>query len=84
MNHHDVGRGRGGAAAALARVRAAVTVVGISSDRLYPLPLQHELAARLPGTRPVQVVESVVGHDGFLVETAAVGKAVRVALDPGR
>lgn len=81
MNHHDIGRGRGGAAAALALVEATVTVVGISSDRLYPLALQEELAADLPTTPAVQVVESVVGHDGFLVETEAVGAAVRAALD---
>ena len=49
MDHHDVGRGRGGGAAALASVTARVTVVGIDSDRLYPLRLQHELAALLPG-----------------------------------
>ena len=81
MNHHDVGRGRGGAAAALGQVRAAVTVVGISSDRLYPLTLQEELAAMLPATQEVQVVESIVGHDGFLVETEAVGAAIRGALN---
>jgi len=36
MNHHDVGRGRGGVAEALRGVRARVTVAGIASDRLYP------------------------------------------------
>jgi homoserine O-acetyltransferase/O-succinyltransferase len=81
MNRHDVGRGRGGAAAALAQVRAAVTVVGISSDRLYPLTLQEELAAMLPAIQELRVVESVVGHDGFLVETEAVGAAVRSGLN---
>lgn len=80
MNHHDIGRGRGGAAAALAQVRAAVAVVGISSDRLYPLALQQELASQLPASPTVRVVESVVGHDGFLVETDAVGAAVRDSL----
>ncbi len=48
MNHHDVGRGRGGIAVALSKVTADVSVVGISSDRLYPLGLQYELAALLP------------------------------------
>jgi homoserine O-acetyltransferase len=81
MNHHDVGRGRGGLAAALGQVGATVTVVGISSDRLYPLTLQEELASLLPTTPAVQVVESVVGHDGFLVETEAVGAAIRSGLD---
>jgi len=80
MNHHDVGRGRGGVAAALARVTAQVTVAGISSDRLYPLRLQHELAELLPTAGGVEVIESVSGHDGFLLELEAVGKVVARAL----
>ncbi len=80
MNHHDVGRGRGGVAAALAGVTALVSVVGISSDRLYPVGLQHELARLLPGSPAVAVIESAVGHDGFLVETVAVGAEIARAL----
>jgi homoserine O-acetyltransferase len=79
MNHFDLGRGRGGVRSALARVRAQVTIAGISSDRLYPLRLQWELAELL-GAGEVQVVESSVGHDGFLVEHEAVGEVVRGAL----
>jgi homoserine O-acetyltransferase len=73
MNHHDVGRGRGGLARALAQVMADVTVAGIDSDRLYPLGLQYQLARLLPGGRPVTVIESSSGHDGFLLETEQVG-----------
>lgn len=80
MNHHDVGRGRGGIEAALSAVTAPVTVVGISSDRLYPVELQHELARLLPSTPDVRIVESTVGHDGFLVETGAVGASIAEAL----
>ncbi len=80
MDHHDVGRGRGGVAAALARVTAASTVVSIDSDRLYPPYLQAELANLLPGHPEVQTVSSGCGHDGFLIETEQVGKAVAEAL----
>lgn len=80
MNHHDVGRGRGGIGSALARITAEVTVAGISSDRLYPLRLQHELVAAIPRASSVDVVESASGHDGFLVESEAVGKVVARAL----
>jgi homoserine O-acetyltransferase/O-succinyltransferase len=82
MNHHDIGRGRGGTARALARVRAEVTVAGIASDRLYPLYLQEELAQLLPGARPVHVVESTFGHDGFLLEIEQIGAIVVEALRP--
>ena len=80
MNHHDVGRGRGGIRASLSKVEAEVTVVGISSDRLYPLAQQYELASLLPGRRPARVIDSEVGHDGFLVEVDAVGEAIGDAL----
>jgi len=76
MNHHDVGRGRGGVAAALASARVRVSVGGISSDRLYPLSQQHELARLIPGARPVTVIDSASGHDGFLLETGQVGRLV--------
>lgn len=80
MNHHDVGRGRGGLGTALARITADVTVAGISSDRLYPLRLQHELAELVPHCSGVEVIESISGHDGFLVEHEAVGKVIARAL----
>ena len=80
MNHHDVGRGRGGVADALARVTAEVTIAGISSDGLYPLRLQHELADLIPRNKGVEVVNSIAGHDGFLTEHEAIGDIVAGAL----
>jgi len=81
MNHHDVGRERGGLRPALAGVTADVTVAGISSDHLYPLALQDELCRLLPGAPPLAVVESASGHDGFLLEVEQVGRIVASALD---
>ena len=80
MNHHDVGRARGGVADALARVTAEVTIAGISSDTLYPLRLQHELADLIPRNKGVDVVHSLAGHDGFLTEHEALGDIVAGAL----
>jgi homoserine O-acetyltransferase len=80
MNQHDVGRGRGGSAQALARVRADVTVAGITSDRLYPFSLQEEIAQLLPGDHPVTAIESVSGHDGFLLEMDQVGQVMAACL----
>jgi len=75
-----VGRGRGGVAAALARVTARVEVAGIGSDRLYPLALQQELARLLPGRRTCTEIESEFGHDGFLLEADQAGAVVAAAL----
>ena len=80
LSSHDVGRGRGGVAAALRSCPVPVVVGGITSDRLYPLRLQSELADLLPGCTGLNVVESIYGHDGFLVETEAVGQLIRQAL----
>jgi len=80
MNHHDVGRGRGGIATALRRITAEVTLAGITSDRLYPLRLQEELAAHIPNVTGLTAIESEAGHDGFLVEHEAVSALVRAAL----
>ena len=80
MNHHDVGRGRGGIAAALAGIEADVTIAGIDSDRLYPLRLQYELAELVPGASDVVVLTSSHGHDGFLIESEQVGKLIAEAL----
>jgi homoserine O-acetyltransferase len=80
MNSHDVGRGRGGIAAALGRIRCPVVVAGIDSDRLYPHRLQAELAAGIPTCDGLRVLPSTFGHDGFLLETQAVGVLVRETL----
>jgi homoserine O-acetyltransferase len=81
MNAHDVGRGRGGVAAGLARVRARALVAGISSDRLYPVAQQEELAAGIPGAGAMRLIESPYGHDGFLIEAGAVGALLGELLD---
>lgn len=80
LNSHDVGRGRGGVAAALAGCPVPAVVAGITSDRLYPLRLQAELAELLPGCAGLEVVHSNCGHDGFLLETDAVGELIRQTL----
>jgi homoserine O-acetyltransferase len=74
MNSWDVGRGRGGVEAALARVTARAVVAGVDSDRLYP-PAQQQRVADGLGV-PLRVISSPYGHDGFLVETAAVGSLI--------
>jgi homoserine O-acetyltransferase len=81
MNHHDVGRDRGGIAAALATVTADVTIAGMSSDWLYPLRLQQELGELIPTASAVEVVQTISGHDGFLVEAEAVGRIISHALE---
>lgn len=81
MNRHDVGRGRGGIPAALAACPVPTIVAGVSSDRLYPLRLQQEIADGLPGCDGLRVLESRDGHDGFLTEADAVAKLLVELMD---
>lgn len=80
MMTHDVGRGRGGVAAALSRVEARSTVVTIDSDRLFPPRLQREIAEGLGANARLEVISSPFGHDGFLIEVERVGEVIRQAL----
>jgi homoserine O-acetyltransferase len=79
MNSHDIGRGRGGVAAALQRISADLTVAVVDSDRLF-LPAQGALIATAPSARPLITMHSDYGHDGFLIEADAIAMVVRNAL----
>lgn len=81
LSSHDVGRGRGGVVAALRGCPVPAVVGGVASDRLYPLRQQQELADLLPGCAGLAIVDSICGHDGFLVETEPVGELIRQTLE---
>jgi homoserine O-acetyltransferase len=80
MNTHDIARGRGSVEEVLGRIGAPVVVGGITTDRLYPVSQQELLARLIPGAAPLQVIESVFGHDGFLIEVEQVGRLVESTL----
>lgn len=85
MNSHDVTRNRGDLEAALGGVTARALVVGITSDRLFPLEGQSLIARHLPTNidgDEVAIIESPFGHDAFLIEDQLVGRQLRRLLDP--
>jgi homoserine O-acetyltransferase len=75
MDSHHLGRGRGGVGAALASIRARTLVLGITSDVLFPLVEQREIAEGIPGAVYGEL-DSGYGHDGFLLETAKITQAL--------
>jgi len=81
MNSHDIGRERGGVAAALATIKVPVVAVSIDTDRLFPPRLQAEIAELAPAAAPLVTISSPFGHDGFLVEVESVGNVIREALN---
>ncbi len=80
MSSHDVGRGRGDLAQALRRVSADLVVAAVDTDRLYPPRLSELVVEHTPTARPLHLLESAYGHDGFLIETHQVGAVVRSVL----
>lgn len=80
MSSHDIARGRDSVAQALGRVSARTLVLGIDSDRLFPVEDQQLIARHLPngidGSEAV-VISSEFGHDAFLIEHELVGPHLR-------
>lgn len=73
---NNVGRGRGGAEAALSTIKAACTVIGIDSDRLFPVQEQKFIASCIPGAEYHEIT-SAFGHDGFLLENAQLEEIIK-------
>jgi homoserine O-acetyltransferase len=82
MDAHDVGRGRGGLVGALGRIRARTLVIGIESDILFPVSEQKVVAALTPGAA-LRSIQSLYGHDGFLLEFEQITQLVRGFLKEG-
>jgi len=78
MDAHDVGEGRGGTAAALRTFRGRLIGVGIPGDLLYPP--EEVRAWTLAAGGEYAEINSVHGHDAFLLEPARVGEILRIAL----
>ena len=78
MNTHDVGRGRGGVAAALSPLGERLTAVGVPGDCLYPSDMVREWA--LAANAHYVDLHSVHGHDAFLLEPERVSAILREAL----
>ncbi|MES2524162.1 MAG: homoserine O-acetyltransferase [Gemmatimonadota bacterium] len=82
MDTHDVGRARGGVTAALSPVADRLTGVGLAGDLLYPADAVREWASAAQAD--YEDVQSVHGHDAFLLETARVSAIVRQAIEAAR
>ncbi len=79
MDTHNIARGRGSLHSAAGKIEARVLCIGISSDLIFPTHEQKFLAHLTDGT--YREIESLYGHDGFLIDTAKIGAIVSEFLE---
>ncbi len=79
MDSHNVGRGRKSIAAALQTIQANTTILGITTDILFPIEEQKYLAEHIPKAEYVEIY-SELGHDGFLTEAEKVSAVINGVL----
>lgn len=79
MDLMDLGRGRESYEGAHARIKAKLLSIGIASDLLFPTYLQREtveLVGASGGEARYLEMQSIWGHDAFLVDWAEIGGVV--------
>ncbi len=67
MDSHNVGRTRKSIESALYSIKANTLVIGITTDLLFPVSEQKYIAENISGAK-FTLIESLYGHDGFLLE----------------
>ena len=80
MDNHNVARGRNSFEEALGRITANTLVLGIKSDILFPIDEQAFLANHIKDAK-LEILDSIYGHDGFLVEAVAIENAVKALIE---
>lgn len=72
---HNVGRDRGGIEKALSSIKAKSLLIAISSDILFFPDEIQEIQKHIPNSKFIEI-DSLYGHDGFLIETEQLTKIV--------
>jgi homoserine O-acetyltransferase len=75
MDSHSVGRNRGDCKEALAKIKAETLVIAVQSDLLFPVEEQRFLAQHISKGK-LEVIDSIYGHDGFLIEVEKIKSLV--------
>ncbi len=79
VDSNNIGRGRGGVIEALSKIKTDCTVIGIDSDRLFPVEEQKFIAQHIKGATYHEIT-SKFGHDGFLLENDQLTEIIKPIL----
>lgn len=80
LDSMNVGRHRGGVKKALELIKADCTVISITSDQLFPPEQLRETAEHLSHAAYYEI-NSIFGHDGFLIENDQLTAILKQLLD---
>jgi len=80
LDSMNVGRNRGGVRKALESIKAECYVISITSDQLFP-PEQLRETAEILSHAKYYEINSVFGHDGFLIENDQLSNILRPLLN---
>ncbi len=86
MDTHDFARRRGSLEFAASRIAARTTVIGVSSDILFPPVYVRQTAdviSSAGGSARYYELDSDEGHDAFLKEFERLDPVIRAAVEPG-
>lgn len=75
VDSHNIGRGRGRVENVLKSIKAKTLVVAITSDILFS-PAEHQILVNNIPDVEYHTLDSIFGHDGFLVEHQALNKII--------
>jgi homoserine O-acetyltransferase len=73
MDSHDITRGR------VTKIHCPMCCIGFSSDLRYPVRDQQELADQIPNAE-LHVLDSIHGHDSFLIKFDAMSRVIKTFL----
>lgn len=79
LDTHHVGRGRGGLENALSQLDIPTTIITMEGDMLIPESEQKYLARYIRESVYYKILSSY-GHDGFLIESKAIGDIIQKEL----
>lgn len=76
LDTHNVGRGRESVESALAKITAKTVCIGFDTDLLVPKIEQQFLAQHIPNAEYAEI-ETLFGHDAFLIESEQIKKIIQ-------